>query len=49
MMNNGETKIKMLSSDAQWFGVTYPEDRPTVVAALQAMHKEGQYPAKLWD
>lgn len=48
MMNNGETKIKILSSDAQWFGVTYPADRPAVVAALKAMHTAGHYPAKLW-
>lgn len=49
MMNNGETRIKVLSSNAQWFGVTYPDDRPTVVAALKAMHDSGTYPAKLWE
>ncbi|MDF7808537.1 NTP transferase domain-containing protein [Pontiellaceae bacterium B12219] len=48
MMKNGETKIKVLSSNAQWFGVTYPDDRPAVVAALKAMHAAGRYPAKLW-
>jgi dTDP-glucose pyrophosphorylase len=49
MMENGETKIKVLNSDAQWFGVTYPEDRPMVVTALQEMHAKGQYPAELWN
>ncbi|VGO14651.1 hypothetical protein PDESU_03216 [Pontiella desulfatans] len=49
MMDGGETRVKMLSCDSQWFGVTYPEDRPTVVAALKAMHDAGEYPAKLWD
>ncbi|MDF7826750.1 sugar phosphate nucleotidyltransferase [Pontiellaceae bacterium B12227] len=49
MMENGETKIKVLSSDAQWFGVTYPDDRPSVVKALQAMHDAGTYPAQLWE
>ncbi len=49
MMNNGETKVKVLSSEGKWFGVTYPEDRPTVVAALKAMHDEGKYPSRLWD
>ncbi len=48
MMASGETKIKVLSCDSQWFGVTYPEDRPTVVAALQAMHDTGKYPPQLW-
>jgi NDP-sugar pyrophosphorylase family protein len=48
MMDNGETKIKVLSSDSQWFGVTYPDDRPQVAAALKAMHDSGAYPAHLW-
>lgn len=48
MMENGETRIRILSSDAQWFGVTYPEDRPAVVEALQKMHDQGTYPSKLW-
>ena len=49
MMANGETRIKILSSDAQWFGVTYPEDRPQVVEALKTMHEAGTYPSKLWN
>lgn len=48
MINSGQTKVTVLSSDGKWFGVTYPEDKPTVVAALQAMHDAGKYPAQLW-
>lgn len=48
MMNNGETKIQMLDCDSKWFGVTYPEDRPSVVKALAEMHNNGIYPAGLW-
>jgi len=48
MINSNQTRVKMLSSDGKWFGVTYPEDKPTVVAALQAMHDQGKYPARLW-
>lgn len=48
MINSDETRIKVLSCDSQWFGVTYPEDRPTVVAALKAMHDSGVYPPMLW-
>lgn len=47
-IDTGETRVKVLSSDSQWFGVTYPEDRPTVVASLKAMHDTGKYPPKLW-
>lgn len=49
MINKGQTRVKVLRSEGKWFGVTYPEDRPAVVAALQAMHADGKYPAKLWD
>ncbi len=49
MINNGQTRVKVLSSEGKWFGVTYPEDKPTVVAALQAMHAAGTYPPRLWD
>ena len=49
MMDRGETRVKVLQCDGRWFGVTYPEDRPTVVAALKAMHEAGAYPAALWN
>ncbi len=49
MIRRGQTRIRVLSSDSKWFGVTYPEDRPSVVAALKAMHGNGTYPPRLWD
>lgn len=43
-------KIRVLESEARWFGVTYPEDRAGVVAALKALHDAGAYPAAgLWS
>lgn len=42
-------KVKVLSSDSQWYGVTYPDDKETVQAALRAMIAQGEYPPKLWD
>ncbi len=48
-IDHGETRVKILSSDSQWFGVTYPEDRPSVVASLKSMHDAGKYPPKLWE
>ena len=44
-----ESKMEVLSSDAQWFGITYKEDRPKVVASIQKLVKQGTYPAKLWE
>ncbi len=48
MINANQTCVKVLSSNGKWFGVTYPEDRPTVVASLKAMHEAGRYPENLW-
>ena len=48
MINSGETRVKVLTSDSLWFGITYPEDKPAVVASLQRMHDEGRYPETLW-
>ena len=39
----------MLTTDARWFGVTYREDKPQVVAAIAAMTQSGLYPERLWD
>jgi hypothetical protein len=40
--------MKVLESDAQWFGITYREDRPAVVAAIKALVESGDYPEALW-
>jgi len=37
-----------LDTPSKWFGVTYPEDRPDVVAKLQKLVDEGVYPSPLW-
>jgi len=40
--------VEVLKSDDRWFGVTYREDRQSVVDALQSMKDKGIYPEKLW-
>ena len=40
---NGYAKMNVLKTTAQWFGVTYKEDRPSVVARLKALHDQGIY------
>ena len=44
----GRARVRVLSSGAKWYGVTYPEDRPGVVAAIRRMTDEGLYPENLW-
>ena len=39
--------LKVLSSNAEWFGVTYKEDRPYVVDRLKNLHEMGEYPSPL--
>ena len=40
--------IKVVPTDAQWFGVTYKEDAPMVKASIDALISAGEYPAGLW-
>jgi hypothetical protein len=44
----GQARVKMLQSSDAWFGVTYREDRPTVVASIGELIKLGLYPENLW-
>jgi NDP-sugar pyrophosphorylase family protein len=41
-------RCKVFRSKSAWFGVTYPEDKPTVQAAFKQLHDSGAYPDKLW-
>ena len=47
----GEKKatVKVLKSMDKWYGVTYKEDKPFVVAAIQSLKDQGLYPQKLWE
>ena len=44
-INKGMLRINVLSSNSQWFGVTYREDKPGVQAELAKMNS---YPSPLW-
>jgi UTP-glucose-1-phosphate uridylyltransferase len=48
LIKANEVKVKVLTSDAQWFGVTYKEDKPDVIKNIQKLINEGKYPEKLW-
>ncbi|MFA7043059.1 MAG: nucleotidyltransferase [Bacteroidales bacterium] len=45
---NKTITCEVLDTPSKWFGVTYAEDRSTVVEKINALVKEGVYPAKLW-
>ena len=42
-------KVKVITTDAKWFGVTYKEDAPTVKASIDKLVATGIYPNNLWN
>ncbi|MFR9602920.1 MAG: nucleotidyltransferase [Rikenellaceae bacterium] len=49
LINNGEASVRVLDTTSKWFGVTYAEDRPDVVAKLKALVDAGEYPEQLFN
>lgn len=47
MIRSGKALVRVLPTDAQWYGVTYQKDRPGVQQALAEMVRRGVYPADL--
>lgn len=45
---SGRAKVKVLNSSDKWFGVTYRDDKPKVVANILDLVKKGVYPDKLF-
>ena len=48
LINDGTATCEVLDTTSQWFGVTYPEDRPEVVARFAKLGEEGVYPANMF-
>lgn len=48
LLQEGKAEVKVLKSEDRWYGVTYKEDKESVVSALQSMKDKGEYPDKLW-
>jgi dTDP-glucose pyrophosphorylase len=49
LIRNGDASFKVLGTPESWFGVTYQEDRPHVLAMIDNLVKQGKYPAPLWQ
>ncbi|KAA6349947.1 hypothetical protein EZS27_002656 [termite gut metagenome] len=49
LVNNGIARVKVLDTTSKWFGVTYAEDRQSVVDKIKALVEVGEYPAGLFD
>ena len=48
LLSQHKARVKVLRSNDKWYGVTYKEDKPGVVAALAELREKGVYPAELW-
>lgn len=48
LLKEGKMKVEVRKSHDEWFGVTYKEDKPDVVAAIQKLIADGVYPEKLF-
>ena len=48
LLKEGRMKVEVRKSHDEWFGVTYKEDKPDVVAAIQKLIAKGVYPEKLF-
>lgn len=48
LIDEGRAKVKVLTSADKWYGVTYHEDKQTVVDAIAEMTRAGLYPDDLW-
>ena len=48
MIVSNQAHVSVLPTSADWFGVTYREDKGLVTAALARLTAAGEYPAKLW-
>lgn len=49
LITENKARVKVLTSEDRWYGVTYKQDRPIIQKALQMMHDQGIYPPVLWE
>ena len=49
LLKEDKAQVKVLKSKDRWYGVTYKEDKETVVQAIRRMKEQGLYPEKLWE
>lgn len=47
LIRKGAADCTVLDTSANWFGVTYPDDKPHVVASIQSLVESGDYPSPL--
>ena len=46
-VQSGQARLQVLRTPDRWFGVTYKDDRPQVVAGIRELVARGEYPEQL--
>jgi len=41
--------VAVIDSKDKWFGITYKEDKPALLAAIKLLQEQGVYPQNLWS
>lgn len=47
-IKDGRIDVVVYPTDAEWYGVTYKEDKPWVVESIRKLVEAGEYPEHLW-
>lgn len=48
LIKSNEARVKMLTSNDRWFGITYAEDKKSVIESFKELIDKGLYDEKLW-
>jgi len=48
LIKKGKATVKVMTSEDEWFGITYREDKPAVVASIKKLVEQAVYPNKLF-
>ena len=49
VINEGTASMRVLKTTSDWFGVTYKEDKPMLMAKIEELIAAGEYPRNLWE
>ncbi len=48
LVKRGKAAVKVMTSEDKWFGITYREDKPGLVAGIRKLVEQGVYPNRLF-
>ena len=49
LIQEGRASVRVLPCTETWYGITYQDDLPSVIAAIAALREKGVYPEIMLD